>query len=652
MSVYKNFLSFIRMVLAVVVGIFIYSGILFVIFGIVVGVVASSATTMLSSHTQDTGFEGEIPKKAILKLNVGRLTEQDYMSEDVDEEELIGHFFEQFSEKKSSSYFPPGVLGLSYVIRAAGKDDRIKGISLDFKGFSGGMAQMDEVREALIDFKRSGKFIYTYLNYMTEARYYLASLSDTLMMYPHGGVAYDGFMARFVYFGKLMEHIMVRPVVFRIGKYKSAPNLLTETRLSEADKEQYGVLLDNLYDHYIAELAKGDFLSADKLRQLAESLHVIDGKTAFEEGMINALGYGDDYDTLLRKRISFKKKKKKLPYVSFKHYKGTLFSKLREKNREKSSKRIAVLIGEGEIREGEDGEAGVIYDKPFVKKLRRVAKSKKIKAVVLRINSPGGSFVASDKIWREIRAVAAKKPVIASLSSVAASGGYYLAMGCSQVVSSPVTITGSIGIFTVFVEPKKLMNFVGISEDAIKTHPEADASPYGQPEFTLSKKQRELIQRSVEDIYGVFIEKAAETRGVSVDSIDKVAQGRVWSGRDALGKSLVDTLGGFDVALALAAAAAGGELDDYSVSYWQTKTDIRLSQIIRQSIQANDELSGLSSSLVRPLLGILSAVGQQTRVSSFQPKRSLSTPNYPAVSFGDGPVQEIFARLPHDFHIE
>ncbi|CAG5071427.1 Protease 4 [Dyadobacter sp. CECT 9623] len=533
-------LQFLKYVLATFVGIILF---LFLSFFILVGI-----GSMFSSDDEVT-----INEKSVLKLDLNQPIAE------VGVENPFSDFGGMFSGNED-------VVGLKDIIAAlksAQSDDKIKGIYLKTENPQAGWATLEEIRKQLNEFKKSKKFIVTYGESYSEKGYYLASVSDKIYLNPVGGIEWNGLSAEYSFFKGTFDKLEIKPLVFRVGEFKSAIEMFSRQDMSEASKKQSIELITAINDNFLKNISASRGISVGQLKNLADSLAIENPKSALQYKFITNLGYQDELDSYIKKELKVEEKKD-ISFVGVNKYlKGP--SKGDEGD---FNKRIGVLVAEGEITSGKGGDESIGSEK-FVKELKEIRENDKIKAVVIRINSPGGSALASDVMWREIKLTAKKKPVIASMSDVAASGGYYLAMGCDTIVAQPNTITGSIGIFgLVFNVTDFMNNKLGITFDGVGTSPHADW-PTATREMTEFEKS--MIQRSVNEGYETFTRKAAEGRKMSIEKLKSLAQGRVWSGVEAKENGLIDVLGGVDDAVKLAAKAAKLKEGDYRVRYYPEK---------------------------------------------------------------------------------
>jgi len=459
-----------------------------------------------------------------------------------------------------------GLIDIKAAIANAQLDPNIKGIYLDVQYPQTGWASLEEIRDALLEFKKSKKFIYAYGEIMTEKAYYLASTADKIYLNPAGGMEWNGLSAEYEFYKGTLDKLEIKPVVFRVGTFKSAVEPFFLDKMSDASKVQSKALVGGIFEHVLTKIAQSRGLTVAQLNNLADSLAVDSAQEALKAKLITHAGYYDEVETALKKELSLADDKK-INFVGMGKY---LKSKKHVKEGNASNK-IAVRVAEGDIVSGK-GTEGSIGSEKIVEELEKARKDKKIKAIVLRINSPGGSALASDVMWRQVQLTRKTKPVIASMSDVAASGGYYMAMGCNKIVAQPTTITGSIGVFGVLFNMSDFTkNKLGITFDRVNTNAHADA-PTATRDMTPFEMNK--MQRSTENIYETFTRKAAEGRKMPQEKLKAIASGRVWLGKDAKANGLVDEFGGLDKAIEIAAQAAKLKTSDYRVRYYPAKKSI------------------------------------------------------------------------------
>lgn len=436
-----------------------------------------------------------------------------------------------------------GVIDFKVVKKAihqATKDSRIRAIYLDLSYLDAGLAALEEIREALLTFKKKGKTIVAYGDFYTQKSYYLASAADEIILNPSGFLEFKGFSATVEFYTKLFENIAIKPIIFRIGAYKSSVEPFCLTKMSEESKKQIEAYLQSAYEHFLTEIGISRNIEVAALKEHANNLSATLPNDALHANLITRIGYETDAKKLL---------KEKLELPSFISYRDYRFSESRPSD---LVDKIAVLIAEGEIGSG-SSRAGYIGAHDFVKTLKAVQEDTSIKALVLRINSPGGGVRASDIIWKAIEELKSVKPVVASMSNVAASGGYYIAAPCHYIFAQPTTITGSIGILGILFDPAELMHKIGIHRDVVKTAPSAD---FLAPRVNCSELESKLMYRILQGNYNDFLSKVSNGRGLTLTCVEKLAGGRVYTGLVAKNNGLVDELGGLDAAIAKAVSLA------------------------------------------------------------------------------------------------
>lgn len=448
-------------------------------------------------------------------------------------------------------------IGLDAILKGledAKTDDNIKGIFIDVTNIPAGMAMVEEIRNKLNDFKSSGKFILAYSEYFSQSGYYLASVADKIYLNPQGAIDFKGFSAQLVFFKNTLDKLELDAQVIRHGKFKAAvePFLLTE--MSEANRLQTRTYVSSMWQHMLDNISESRNLSKEHLQMVADSLLIRIGEDAVTYKLADKLAYKDEVLEELRSRTDAESVDE-LNTITLSSY-----HKAEKKSKDFAKDKIAVVYAVGDIESGE-GDNETIGSERISKAIRDARMDDKVKAIVLRVNSPGGSALASEVIWREVVLAKKEKPVIVSMGNLAASGGYYIACGADTIVAEPNTITGSIGVFGVLLNAKDFFNNkIGVTFDTVKTATYADFGSIARP---LTTPEYNIIQKSVENVYDVFITRVSEGRGISKEMVDSIGQGRVWSGIDAKRIGLVDVLGGMDTALEIAARKAG--LNNYRI---------------------------------------------------------------------------------------
>ncbi|HOY95896.1 MAG TPA: signal peptide peptidase SppA [Catalimonadaceae bacterium] len=441
-----------------------------------------------------------------------------------------------------------GLYELKKAIAKAKADEKIKGILLEGSFGRIGYATNEEIRAALLDFKKSGKFIYSYGEYFSESNFYTATVSDSIFLNPEGLVEFNGISSEIMFFKGALDKLEIQPEVFRVGEFKSAVEPFLRENMSDANRLQATSFLNSINQHVMSQVAVNRKLTPESVKLSSDSMKARSAEDAVRLGLVSKAAYYDQVLSTLKKKLGVEKDED-VNFISYNKYRKA------EGGEEASGSenKIAIIIGQGEINSGKGDNESIGSDK-ICEALRKARNDSKIKAVVLRINSPGGSALASDVMWREIQLTKKVKPVIASMSDVAASGGYYMAMGCDKIVAHPTTITGSIGVFGLMFNAQNMFkNKLGITFDGVKTGAYSDIGNGTRP-FTPGEKQ--IIQSEVDKIYETFTTKAAAGRKMPVETLKSLAGGRVWSGTEAKANGLVDELGGLDKAIEMAAAQA------------------------------------------------------------------------------------------------
>ncbi|MDB6128535.1 MAG: signal peptide peptidase SppA, type [Verrucomicrobia bacterium] len=444
-------------------------------------------------------------------------------------------------------------------LHAAAKDDRIAGVllkgALTPAGYGSGYAALKDVRNALADFKASGKPVKAYLNFAMTKDYYLASIADEISIDPYGVVYMPGLASEPVFFAGAFEKYGIGVQVTRVGKYKSYVEPYTRKDMSPENREQIQKLLDDVWGSLVADIAKSRGVTAEAIQSTVDAEGMIRPEAAKAAKLIDRIAYRDELIDELKDKTGRKGSKQSFKQISLASYakqavdhndsgRGGLAIGHGDK--------IALVYAEGAIVDG-DGEVGEIGGAKFSKELRSLRQDDNIKAIVLRVNSPGGSASASEMIQRELRLARKVKPVIVSMGSYAASGGYWISTYGDRIFAEPTTITGSIGVFGMQFDIQKLANNIGITFDGVKTGKFADALTITRPK---TEEELAVMQRMVDWIYDQFTEKVADSRHLKIDFVKEIAQGRVWSGTEAKKLGLVDEIGGLDVAIKYAAEKA------------------------------------------------------------------------------------------------
>jgi protease IV len=450
-----------------------------------------------------------------------------------------------------------GLIQLKSSIRHAKTDANIKGIYLNVSTVGAGIATITELRDAILDFRTSGKWVVAYSDNYSEGAYYLASAADKVYLNPEGELEFNGLAIESIFFKRMLDKLEIKPEVFKVGDFKSAVEPFLLEKMSEPNRLQVNSMINSIYGEILTKISESRKIPKDKLKEISDKMLVRNAHQAVSNGLVDSLYYDDQVKDELRNRLGLKKDKS-ITFAKYSTYKKS-FSNISE-----GSDEVAVIVADGTILGGES-DNGTVGGKTMSDAIRKARTSSSVKAIVIRINSPGGSFQASDEMWREVSLAAKAKPVIASMSDYAASGGYYLAMAADTIVAQPTTITGSIGIFSVLFDLSGFLNNkIGITSEEVKTGEVGQMVTVTRP---LTELEKSIWQTKTNEIYDVFTSKAAAGRKMSQDDIKKIASGRVWTGVQAKDNGLVDILGSFDDAIKIAAAA--GKLGkDYKVRYY------------------------------------------------------------------------------------
>lgn len=442
-------------------------------------------------------------------------------------------------------------------INAAAKDDRIEGIYLDIPmGLSLSITNIEELRAALIAFKKSGKFIVSYAEAYPQSGYYLASVADSILVNPEGGVAWHGMAANIMFMKGLLDKAEVEAQIIRHGDFKSAVEPFMYTKMSDENRLQYKVLLESIWGTVVSQVSEARGIDSQALEGYAETLAVENAQVALESGMVTGLKYQDQVVDILS-GLTGVEGEDEPEMVSLSDY----MSDFKSGNVSLSKNKVAVVYAEGTIVSGSSDQENVGSD-ALTEQLIKLRKDDDVKAVVLRVNSPGGSSLASEVMWREIELLRAKKPVVVSMGEYAASGGYYIACPADVILANKTTLTGSIGVFgLVFNAQKAFNNKLGITFDGVKTNASADMGSLYRP---LTKAEMIVAQNGVERVYTTFVQRVADGRNLTTERVDEIGGGRVWSGVSAMELGLIDGFGGINDAIALAADRAG-VASDFSV---------------------------------------------------------------------------------------
>ena len=513
-------MRFLGNVLATIVGIFIFCMIFF--FGIIIiGAIAGGDEDTVS-----------VKNNSVIELDLSKVT-LDYAGK---------------TNYKDFGYFEAehdGVTDILNAIEAAKTDDKIKGISILNNQSQLGLAQSKAVRDKLEEFKKSGKFVYAYANFFTQGEYYLNSVADQVYLNPMGEVDFKGLSAEILYMKDLQEKTGVKMEVIRHGKYKSVVEPFLAQEMSPENREQMTVLLNSVWSTIVSDIAKSRKLTVVQLNAFANSLGARTPELALANKLVDKVAYEDEYHDAIRAKLKLDKKEK-YDFISITDYAKTAATSVEDYSKNDI---IAIIYAQGEITGGE-GDVNVIGEGSIKRSLQEAREDDDVKAIVLRVDSPGGSALTSELIWREIEITKKVKPVVVSMGNYAASGGYYIAANADRIFAEPNTITGSIGVFGMLPNMNQLGKNIGINAEQVKTHDNASGYSVFEP---IDETFKGYVLESIERTYATFLKRVADGRKMTTAQVDAIAQGRVWTGIDAHKLGLVDEIGGLDAAIKYAA---------------------------------------------------------------------------------------------------
>ncbi len=485
-------------------------------------------------------------------------------------------------------------------IEKAKNDDKIKGIYLNFSSVNAGFSQIEEIRNKLLDFKESGKFVYSYADSYSQSAYYLASVSDKIALNPEGIIELKGLSAEIMFYKGLMDKLGIDAQIIRHGKFKGAVEPFMYNQMSNENREQIEKLLNSISDYMIDGIAtEREGVTSEEIHKMINNMYLSSARKCLESGIIDKIAYQDQILSDLEDKSEHE--------ITL-----TDYMKVKNPKTSVSDNKIAIIYATGEINTGK-GSYNTIGSETTVEAIREASEDENVKAIVLRVNSPGGSALASEIIWREINLAKQKKKVVVSMGDYAASGGYYIACNADKIFANNSTLTGSIGVFGIVPNTKNFLNEkLGVYIETVKTHKHSDiANGYRK----LSDDELNVIQNSVEDIYETFITHVSEGRGIPVRKVDEIGQGRVWSGADALSIGLIDEIGGLEDAIASAADLSS--LEDYRIITLPKKTDMFEEFIESFSAKQNivlPDFLGISEKMINQLEFLNSKEKIQARI--------------------------------------
>ena len=554
------FASFLAMFIAGIVGI-----------GLIVGMIAAASKAI--TENKDKIVSGDV-----LVIDLANRIHESGES----------NSFAMFS--KGNAY-DAGLYDITRALNKAKTDKEIKGILLKLSPAQLGWATLQQLRTSIADFRSSGKFVYAYGEDISQGAYFVASAADSIYLNPAGGIDLKGLATTLAFFKGALDKLELNPEIFYAGKFKSATEPFRADKISDPNRQQITEMQASLWNEFTAAAAQYMHTDAATVNKLAVDGTIQFPADALKNKMVAGLLYWDEVESRIKEKTG-RKDNSANEYVTMDEYVSS--HRIDEKV---SDNRVAVLIAEGEIVDGEQSSNNQIASKTFCEEIRKVAKDDKIKAVVLRVNSPGGSALASEVILRELNLLKKKKHVIVSMGDYAASGGYYISSNADSIFAQPSTITGSIGVFSMMFNIDKLMkNKLGVTFDGVKNAPYADLPSTSR---ALTPEEAKRMQNSVDTIYSIFKNHVVQGRRLSQAEVDSIAQGRVWTGNDALKIHLVDRIGGLSTAIASAASMAG--VKDYKVVTFPEPED-KLNTLLRK-LKNNTAASAAVKSAIKEEMG-------------------------------------------------
>ncbi|TYK37515.1 signal peptide peptidase SppA [Bacteroides pyogenes] len=537
--------DFFKFTLATVTGIILSTILLFII-GIITlfGIVSAS------------GNETTVKENSVMMLNMrGTLVERT--------QENPIDILSKLIKEDTETY---GLDDILASIKKAKENKNIKGIYLQASYLSTSYASLQEIRNALLDFKESGKFVIAYSDTYSQKLYYLSSVADKVLLNPKGVIEWRGISSTPLFYKDLLKKVGVEMQIFKVGTYKSAVEPFISTEMSTANREQVTEFINSVWKQITKDVSASRNISVDSLNAYADRMLMFyPAEETISAGLADALIYRNDVRNYLKKMMRIDEKAS-LPILGL----NDMINVKKNLPKDRSGNIVAVYYASGEITDNPISGAtneGIVGNK-MIRDLRRLKENEDIKAVVLRVNSPGGSAFASEQIWHAVKELKATKPVIVSMGDYAASGGYYISCIADTIVAEPTTLTGSIGIFGMIPNIKELSEKIGITYDVVKTNKYSDIGNIMRP---FNEDEKALIQMTVSQGYDTFIARCAEGRGMTKGAIEKIAEGRIWTGETAQKLGLVDELGGIDKALEIAVSKAG--IDRYTIISYPKKKD-------------------------------------------------------------------------------
>ena len=532
-------MNFLKNILSTIIGVFIAFGILFFLL-------------ILLASAIETDEVITVKSQSVLKLSFDDKILKDYAPKD---ESALGMLLEMDGKYISFDQ----VLN---AIENAKTDTNIDGISIEMNFVSAGMAQTQALRRKLMEFKETGKFVSAYADFYEQKNYYLSSVSDSIFINPLGMVDFRGLSTEVLYFKDFEDKYGVKMEVVRHGKYKSGAEPFLFNKMSDENREQIKSFLTSIWDEMVLEIAVNRNKSAAELNDLADNLGGRNADLADKNGLVDQIAYQDEYVSFLKRSIGIADDKP-LNTISLVDY----IASGKGRNTNTATDKIAIIYAQGEMIYGKGNEE-FVGQELMIKSIQKAKKDKDVKAIVLRINSPGGVAITADMIWRELELAKKEKPIVVSMGNLAASGGYYIASNANKIYAEPTTITGSIGVYGLIPNIHKFSETIGINAEQVATNKAPNYSLF-EP---MSEDFNKVTQQSIEIIYNTFLNRVSAGRNMSLEKVDAIAQGRVWSGKEALENGLVDELGSMEDAIEYAALISN--ITDYRiVNYPQFKKE-------------------------------------------------------------------------------
>ena len=540
--------SFFKYLFATILGLFIFSIIWVVIFFGIIGAAMSGSK------------EVKISDNSVFELKLEGILVERHKNDVIS----------SFASEINSSVSEIALDDIMASIDKATDNDNIKGIYLHIGDFSASVASLQEIYKGLEKFKKTGRFIVAYADSYGNGTYYLSSIADKVYMNPSGTLALTGINISTVFFKDLLSKIGVEMQIFKVGTFKSAVEPFTQTSMSEANRLQLTTFINSIWTEITKTIARNRGISDTEVNLYADSgLFLDDAQTAVQHKLIDSLVYSSDMKEIIERLVD-------------KDYNALTINDMKfvARNKEYSKNRIAIVYAVGEI-DGSNKNDG-IDSEDISEDLLDIADNDKIKAVVLRINSPGGSAYGSEQIWKAVSVVKSKKPIVVSMGDYAASGGYYIACNTDRIFAQPTTLTGSIGIFGIFPNIGGLTDKLGIKFDNVKTNKYSD---FGATYRPMNTEERAILQRYINNGYELFTKRCAEGRNMNIDSLKAIAEGRIYSGTDAMQLGLVDEMGGLEEAIAFAAKKAN--ISNYTLKYYPSVKSLieQISDIFSTSVE-------------------------------------------------------------------